>query len=117
LPLGKFSHNNHVHSVRGHLSFSLLPLSSPTLHLFICIPPHHLCTIFKDHTHSRRLSGPIVDDSPCPHPLVPQQHRTGSGRIRTSPRDAMAPSAITWIAIFGRLGTRRLGTAFLCILL
>jgi hypothetical protein len=40
-------------AVRGHLSFSLLPLSSPTLHLFICIPPHHLCTIFKDHTHSR----------------------------------------------------------------
>jgi hypothetical protein len=32
-------------------------------------------------------------------------------------RDAMAPSAITWTAIFGRLGTRRLGTAFLCILL
>jgi hypothetical protein len=37
-------------SVRGHLSVSLLPLSSPTLHLFICIPPPHLCTIFKDHT-------------------------------------------------------------------
>jgi transposase len=37
-------------SVRGHLSISLLPLSSPTLPLFICIPPPHLCTIFKDHT-------------------------------------------------------------------
>jgi hypothetical protein len=36
--------------VRGHLSISLLPISSPTLHLFICIPPPHLCTIFKDHT-------------------------------------------------------------------
>jgi hypothetical protein len=36
--------------VRGHPSVSLLPLSSPTLHLFICIPPPHLCTIFKDHT-------------------------------------------------------------------
>jgi predicted aspartyl protease len=36
--------------VRGHPSISLLPLSSPTLHLFICIPPPHLCTIFKDHT-------------------------------------------------------------------
>jgi hypothetical protein len=35
----------------------------------------------------------------------------------TGPRDATAPSAITWMAIFGRLGTRRLGTAFLCILL
>jgi hypothetical protein len=37
-------------TVRGHPSISLLPLSSPTLHLFICIPPPHLCTIFKDHT-------------------------------------------------------------------
>jgi predicted aspartyl protease len=36
--------------VRGHPSVSLLPLSSPTLHLFICIPLPHLCTIFKDHT-------------------------------------------------------------------
>jgi hypothetical protein len=36
--------------VRGHPSVSLLPLSSPTLPLFICIPPPHLCTIFKDHT-------------------------------------------------------------------
>jgi hypothetical protein len=39
------------------------------------------------------------------------------GHIGTGPCDATAPSAITWIAIFGRLGTRRLGTAFLCILL
>jgi hypothetical protein len=37
-------------NVRGHPSISLLPLSSPTLHLFICIPPPHLCTISKDHT-------------------------------------------------------------------
>jgi hypothetical protein len=36
--------------VRGHPSVSLLPLSSPTLPLSICIPPPHLCTIFKDHT-------------------------------------------------------------------
>jgi hypothetical protein len=47
-------------SVRGHPSISLLPLSSPTLHLFICIHPPHLCTILKDHTHSRRLPGPMV---------------------------------------------------------
>jgi hypothetical protein len=39
-------------SVRGHPSVSLLPVSSPTLHLFICILPPHLCTILKDHTHS-----------------------------------------------------------------
>jgi hypothetical protein len=41
---------NVIDSVRGHPSVSLLPLSSPTLHLFICIPPPHLCTISKDHT-------------------------------------------------------------------
>jgi hypothetical protein len=29
----------------------------------------------------------------------------------------MAPSAITWMPIYRRLGTRRLGTTFLCILL
>jgi hypothetical protein len=39
-----------IQYVRGHPSISFLPLSSPTLHLFICIPPPHLCTIFKDHT-------------------------------------------------------------------
>jgi hypothetical protein len=64
----KMAQEQHAHaksktsgvSVRGHPSVSLLPLSSPTLHLFICTPPHHLCTIFKDHTHSRRLLSPMV---------------------------------------------------------
>jgi hypothetical protein len=46
--------------VKGHPSVSLLPLSSPTLYLFICIPPPHLCTIFKDHTYSRQLLSPMV---------------------------------------------------------
>jgi hypothetical protein len=46
--------------VRGHPSVSLLHISSPTLHLFICIHPPHLCTILKDHIHSRRLLGPMV---------------------------------------------------------
>jgi hypothetical protein len=45
-----------VPTVRGHPSISLLPLSSPTLPLFICIRPLHLCTSSKDHTSSRRLS-------------------------------------------------------------
>jgi hypothetical protein len=36
--------------VRGHLSVFLPPLSSPTLPLFICIPPLHLCTISRDYT-------------------------------------------------------------------
>jgi hypothetical protein len=30
-----------------------------------------------------------------------------------TPRDTMAPSAITWTPIYERLGTRRLGTVFL----
>jgi hypothetical protein len=38
--------------VRGHPSIFLLPISSPTLHLFICIYPPHRCTILKDHIHS-----------------------------------------------------------------
>jgi hypothetical protein len=42
-----------IDAVRGHLSVSLLPLSSPTLPWFICIPPPHLCTSSKDHTSSR----------------------------------------------------------------
>jgi hypothetical protein len=46
--------------VRGHPSISLLPLSSPTLLLLICIYPPHLCTILKDYNHSRRLLGPMV---------------------------------------------------------
>jgi hypothetical protein len=53
--------------------------------------------------------------TPCPPPLLPQQHQTSLGHIGTGPRDAMAPSAITWAPIYGRLGTRRLGTVILCI--
>jgi hypothetical protein len=66
--------------VRGHLSFSLLPLSSPTLYLFTCITPHHLYTIFKDHTHSRWLSGPRVR-------RLPRSRLTNSGRLPASPPD------------------------------
>jgi hypothetical protein len=40
-------------NVRGHPSVSLLPLSSPTLLLFICTPYTHLCIISKDYNHSR----------------------------------------------------------------
>jgi hypothetical protein len=65
-------------SVRGHPSISLLPLSSPTLHLFICNPPHRLYTIFKDHTHSRRLSGPMVR-------RLPRSRLTNSRRLPVSP--------------------------------
>jgi hypothetical protein len=37
-------------TVRGHPSISLLPLSSPTLPLFICTPSPHLCIISRDYT-------------------------------------------------------------------
>jgi hypothetical protein len=37
------------------------------------------------------------------------------GRIGTGLRDTTAPSAVTWIPTYGRLGTRRLGTVLLCI--
>jgi hypothetical protein len=41
--------------------------------------------------------------------------RTGFGCIGTGPCDTTVPSAITWTPIYERFGTRRLGTAFLCI--
>jgi hypothetical protein len=74
-------------SVRGHPSIPLLPLSltmsigickgtsvhfltSPLVSHFplsICIPHPHLCTISKDHTYSRRLSGLTVRRLPDSH--------------------------------------------------
>jgi hypothetical protein len=112
--------------VRGHLSVSLPPLSSPTLPLFICTPSPHLCTISRDYTQSQRLlyrrpddfldvDSPEVDDFHPPSSLRPEWHRTSCGHIRTDPHDTMAPSAIMWTLIYGRLGTRRLGTATLCM--
>jgi hypothetical protein len=35
--------------------------------------------------------------------------------IGTAPHDTAAPSAVMWIPIYGRLGTRRLGTVILSI--
>jgi hypothetical protein len=77
--------------VRGYLSVSLLPISSPTLHLFICIHPPHLCTILKDHIHSRRLVGLTVWWLPRSRltnswwlPTSPSTHTsTASDRLRT----------------------------------
>jgi hypothetical protein len=69
-----------MNTVRGHPSVSLLPLSSPTLHPFICIPPPHLCTIFKDHTYSRRLPGPMVQQLPA---SLSACTSTASDRLRT----------------------------------
>jgi hypothetical protein len=106
----------------------LTPLSSPTLPLFICTLSPHLCIISRDYTQGPttftlivwqlcRSWLPDVIDFLTPHLLLPQQHRMDLGCIGTGPRDATAPSTITWTTIYGRLGTRRLGTAFLCILL
>jgi hypothetical protein len=68
---------NITSTVRGHPSVSLLPLSSPTL-LFICIHPPHLCTILKDHIHSRRLLGPTVR-------RLPRSRLINSHRLPASP--------------------------------
>jgi hypothetical protein len=64
--------------VRGHPSVSLLPLSSPTFYLCICIPPPHLCTISKEHTYSWRLLGPMVR-------RLPRSRLTDSRRLPASP--------------------------------
>jgi hypothetical protein len=47
------NHLEHTQLVRGHLSVSLPPLSSPTLPLFICTSSPHLSTISRDYTYSR----------------------------------------------------------------
>jgi hypothetical protein len=109
----------------------LSPYPSPwkvwELPLFIYTPYPHLCTIPRDYTQSQWLphwrpddfpdvDSPEVDNSHSPSSLGPEWHQTSRRRIGTGPRDAMAPSAITWTPIYGRLGTRRLGTITLCIL-
>jgi hypothetical protein len=115
-------------SVRGHLSISLLPLSSPTspcpyvFPILTSVPSPRIIPIADDFQARRsdnfpKVDSPVVVDFPTPTPLVPQPHRTNLGHIGTGPCDTTAPSAITWTPIFGRLDTRRLGTAFLCILL
>jgi hypothetical protein len=123
------SHNQwevHTQSVRGHLSVSLPPLSSPTLPLFICIPPLTSVpspgtTPTAGNVHTRQsddfldVDSPEIDDFYSPPSLRPERHRMSCGRIRTGPHDTTAPSAMTWTPIYGRLGTRRLGTVTLCI--
>jgi hypothetical protein len=47
--------------------------------------------------------------------LIPQPHRTSLRCIGTGPHDTMAPSAVMWTPIYGRLGDRRLGTVIPCI--
>jgi hypothetical protein len=101
-------------AVRGHLSISLLALFFPTFPLFICTPSPHLYIISRDYTQRPttftlivrwlcRSWLPDVVDFPPPHPLLPRQHWTSLGHIRTGPRDTMAPSAITWTPIYRRL--------------
>jgi hypothetical protein len=61
------------------------------------------------------VDSPEVVNFPLLPLLVPQQHRMYLGRIRIGPRDTMAPSAVTWKANYGRLGTGRLGTVITSI--
>jgi hypothetical protein len=56
----------------------------------------------------------VVDIRRLP-PLVPQRHRTCLGCLRIGPCDTTAPSAVTWKASYGRLGTVRLGTVITSI--
>jgi hypothetical protein len=53
---------HHPRTVRGHLSISLPPLSSPTLPLFICIPSPHLCTITPKADDFLDIDSSEVDD-------------------------------------------------------
>jgi hypothetical protein len=112
--------------VRGHPSVSLLPLSSPLLSPCSYVSPTPLYYLQGpylkfDNSSIRRsddfldVDSPDIIDFPLLPPLIPQQHRTSLGCIGTGPCDTTAPSAITWIPIYGRLGTRRLGTVILCI--
>jgi hypothetical protein len=104
------------------LTSPLFPYS-PLVHMYF---PHTSVPSPGTTLKGRQLLYSKSDDFPevdslnvvnflCPPPLVPQQHQTSLGRIGTGPRDAIAPSAIMWIPIYGRLGTRRLGTVILCI--
>jgi hypothetical protein len=115
--------------VKGHPSISLHPLSSPILpysplpHMYFphtSVPSPGTTLKGRQLSHSQSDDFPEVDplnvvDFPCPPLLLPQQHQTSLGCIGTGPRDTTAPSAITWTPIYGRLGTRRLGTVVLCI--
>jgi hypothetical protein len=56
-----------------------------------------------------------VVDFPCPPLLIPQLHQMTLRCIGTGMHDTMAPSAVTWTPIYGRLGTRMLSTVTLCI--
>jgi hypothetical protein len=121
---------SHWLHVRGHPSVSLPSLSSPPL----SSPPLSSPTLTPVHMYIPPLSVPSLGAKLWkPTALRPQKHRllsstfhlplpllplnlwTGSGRIGIGPCDTTVPSAITWMPICGRLGTRRLGTAFLCI--
>jgi hypothetical protein len=61
------------------------------------------------------VDSPEVIDFCFPPSLRPERHRMSCKHIRTDLCDTTAPSAITWIPIYRRLGTRRLGTVILSI--
>jgi hypothetical protein len=114
-----------TNAVSGHPSISLPQsplLLSPSTTCISPTPLQCLGTIPKaDDFHTQRSNDSPEVDSPnvinfWPPPLlVPQEHQTSLRRIGTCPCDTMAPSTVMWIPIYGRLGTRRLGTVILSI--
>jgi hypothetical protein len=72
-----FCNTIYTPAIREHLSVSLLPLSSPTLPLSICIPHPYLCAISKDYTYSWWLPGPMVQQ-------LSRSQLTNSCRLPTS---------------------------------
>jgi hypothetical protein len=62
------------------------------------------------------VNSPKVIDFSLLSPLAPQQYQTSFRCIGTHPHDTTAPSAVTRMAINGRLGTGRLGTVNFSIL-
>jgi hypothetical protein len=106
-----------------HFLTSPLLSYSPPVHMYF---PLHLCAISRDHTQSRQLSYPMVwwlsrgRLTRCRRLSAPSSTRTSAASDK--PRTHWDRSvwhygtlAITWIPIYGRLGTRRLGTVILCI--
>jgi hypothetical protein len=109
-----------IHSL-PHLFFPTLPLNSPCSYVY----PPHLCTISRDHTQSWWLLYPKADDLPdvnSPKSLTFHSFLHSYLSSIGWESDALgqahmtkAPSAVMWMPIYGRLGTRRLGTVILSI--
>jgi hypothetical protein len=61
------------------------------------------------------IDSPKVINFSLPPLLIPHQHWMSLRHIGTGPYDTTVTSAVTWMAIYERLGTGRLGTVILSI--